>query len=428
MARLSERARGRLIVGGGLFLVVILAAAVVLSELAKRRADAKEAEVIKVETRDVEEQGSTAKDILNGFAIGQVLDKPQPRSTGRQTPATGASGEPVFVLADQTKDAAAVEPEENPFLAAQDEIDKLRARELVDAYVKRRDLRIAADEGSLSIETSGSAFGGGTSGDGAARNGIQQLASAIGGGVPSQSTGAGRTSGIGAGQGSLSGRSTTDIPVNGPTQAQSQSSVATVVGYAQNPPYAPLSRYELKKGSVIPAVLLTELVSDNPGIAIGQTTLPVFDTVTGRHELIPAGSKLHGRYGSDVSFGTERIGVVWTHLVFPDGRTLNLENAQGAGPNGASGLKDQVDTRFWETVGVALLTSVIGVGVEVLSPPRSDEERLADELRRGLGQNVGGALDEYVRKQANLAPRITIRTGARFNVIVENDFIVPPVR
>lgn len=434
MARVSERARARLMVGGGLAVVVILAGAVTLSELSSRRASEREKEGIQTETRDVEERAGTAEDLLNGVRRGQVLEAPAVIAPRRPAPRATTDGDTVFVRADEASTEPVIETEPDPFLVAQNEITKLRAQELVDDYIKRRDQRIAADEGTLAVNA-GASLGGGVDasssvGSQSAGGSLQRLASALGAtGVPTAAAGntaiAGNTAdNDGAGAAVVSAGSTSNSGASG----AGSGSVASVSGYAQNPPLAALSPYEIKKGSVIPAVLLTELVSDNPGIAIGQTTLPVFDSVTGRHELIPAGSKLHGRYGSDVSFGTERIGVVWTHLLFPDGRTLNLEDAQGAGANGASGLKDQVDTRFWETVGLALLTSVIGVGVELISPERSDEERLADEVRRGLGQNVGSALDDYVRRQADLAPRITIRSGARFNVLVENDFIVPPVR
>lgn len=425
MSRVSERARGRLLVGGGLLAVFALAGGVILSELSSRRAKERADEGIRVETRDVEERAATAEDLLNGVERGRVLERPlgPPEPAARLT----ADGATVFVPPAETGGPVEVATEPDPFLVAQNEIAQLRAQELVDDYIKRRELRIAADEGSLAVNAGVTNGNGnrGSGGDTVGGGGLQQLAAALegaqaGGGL---ANGGLPSSGIGPG---LNGGRVNPQQVSG--NGEAETTVASVSGYAQNPPLPPLSPYEVKKGSVIPAVLLTELVSDNPGIAIGQTTLPVFDSVTGRHELIPAGSKLHGRYGSDVSFGTERIGVVWTHLIFPDGRTLNLENAQGAGSNGASGLKDQVDTRFWETVGVALLTSFIGVGVELISPERSDEERLADEVRRGLGQNVGSALDDYVRRQADLAPRITIRAGARFNVLVENDFIVPPAR
>src|SRR3954464_11304402 len=86
----------------------------------------------------------------------------------------------------------------------------------------------------------------------------------------------------------------------------------------------PLSPYELKKGSVIPATMITGVNSDLPGRMIAQVNQNVYDSATGRYLLIPQGSRLFGRYDANVTYGQERVLVVWTDLTFPDGSTLHL--------------------------------------------------------------------------------------------------------
>ena len=72
-------------------------------------------------------------------------------------------------------------------------------------------------------------------------------------------------------------------------------------------------------GTIIPASLITGLNSDLPGQAIGQVTENVFDTPTGQHLLIPQGTKLLGRYDSEIDAGQSCALVVWNRLVLPDG-------------------------------------------------------------------------------------------------------------
>jgi type IV secretion system protein VirB10 len=72
----------------------------------------------------------------------------------------------------------------------------------------------------------------------------------------------------------------------------------------------PVSPWQVMAGTVIPAVLLTGINSDLPGQVIGQVTEPVYDTVTGRHVLIPQGAKLIGRYDNVIAFGQSRALVV----------------------------------------------------------------------------------------------------------------------
>ena len=64
---------------------------------------------------------------------------------------------------------------------------------------------------------------------------------------------------------------------------------------------APRSPYELRAGFVVPATLISGINSDLPGQIIGQVAQNVYDTPTGRHLLIPQGSRLVGAYESNLA-------------------------------------------------------------------------------------------------------------------------------
>src|SRR5690606_27488641 len=52
---------------------------------------------------------------------------------------------------------------------------------------------------------------------------------------------------------------------------------------------SPRSKYELMAGSIVPGLMLTGINSDLPGNIVGQVSQNIFDTVTGRHLLLPQG-------------------------------------------------------------------------------------------------------------------------------------------
>jgi type IV secretion system protein VirB10 len=108
-----------------------------------------------------------------------------------------------------------------------------------------------------------------------------------------------------------------------------------------------VSRYTLQAGSVIPAKLITGIRSDLPGQVTAQVTENVHDSPTGKYLLIPQGSKLMGAYDSQVSYGHNRLLLVWTRLIIPNGRSVVLERQPGADPQGFSGLEDEVD-QHWD--------------------------------------------------------------------------------
>src|SRR3546814_20037510 len=60
-------------------------------------------------------------------------------------------------------------------------------------------------------------------------------------------------------------------------------------------------------GTVIAGALVTGIKSDLPGDVIGTVTEPVYDTATGKFLLIPQGSRILGRYNSQVSYGQSRV-------------------------------------------------------------------------------------------------------------------------
>jgi type IV secretion system protein TrbI len=86
----------------------------------------------------------------------------------------------------------------------------------------------------------------------------------------------------------------------------------------------PASRFVVQAGAVIPAALITGIRSDLPGQVTAQVTEHVYDSPTGRYLLIPQGAKLIGLYDSQISFGQDRLLLVWTRLIMPNGRSIYL--------------------------------------------------------------------------------------------------------
>ena len=127
----------------------------------------------------------------------------------------------------------------------------------------------------------------------------------------------------------------------------------------------PVSRYVVQAGSVIAAALITGMRSDLPGEVTAQVTENVYDSPTGRYLLIPQGSKLLGTYDSQVAFGQNRLLLVWTRLMLPNGRSIVLERQPGADPQGFIGLEDGVDQHWDRLFMGAVLSTVIGIGAEL---------------------------------------------------------------
>jgi len=200
------------------------------------------------------------------------------------------------------------------------------------------------------------------------------------------------------------------------------------LGYLPNQMVPQLSPYELKRGSVIPATMMTGLNSDLPGRISAQVSQNVYDSATGYRLLIPQGAKLFGRYDSKVSFGQERVLVVWTDLIFPNGSTLQIGGMSGTDAEGYGGFKDKVDRHFWRTFGSAALVAIIGTGIDMSMPESSTlatQDTASDAARRNFAESFGRVTEQTISKNLNVQPTVRIRPGYKFNVLVDQDIVFP---
>ncbi|MAA99373.1 MAG: conjugal transfer protein TrbI [Stappia sp.] len=201
------------------------------------------------------------------------------------------------------------------------------------------------------------------------------------------------------------------------------------LGYLPNPVVPQVSPFELKRGSVIPATLITGINSDLPGRITAQVSQNVYDSATGRRLLIPQGAKLFGRYDSEVTFGQNRVLVVWTDIIFPNGSTLQIGGMAGTDGAGYGGFHDQVDNHYLRTFGSAILVALIGAGTEMLLPDDNSTsttmDSASDAARRSFAETFGQISEQTVSKNLNVQPTLEIRPGYRFNILVDQDIIFP---
>jgi len=200
------------------------------------------------------------------------------------------------------------------------------------------------------------------------------------------------------------------------------------LGYLPNRVVPRQSLYELKRGSVIPATLITGINSDLPGRISAQVSQNVYDSATGHRLLIPQGAKLFGRYDSKVSFGQNRVLVVWTDLVLPNGSTLQIGGMAGTDARGYGGFRDKVDRKWLQTFGSAVLIALIGTGIDMAVPQSSTlatQDTASDAVRRNFAESFGRTAEQTIQRNMNVQPTLEIRPGYKFNVLVDQDMVFP---
>jgi len=152
----------------------------------------------------------------------------------------------------------------------------------------------------------------------------------------------------------------------------------------------------------------------------------VHDTATGKYLLIPQGSRMVGVYDSQITYAQNRLQVIWTRIIYPDGSSINLDGMMGQDIQGMAGFHDQVDNHYKRLIGSALLTSAFAAGIELsqrqnaflLTTPTAGQTASA-----AVGQQLGELGSEITRKNLSIQPTIKVPVGYRFNVRVNRDIL-----
>ncbi|WP_369062953.1 TrbI/VirB10 family protein [Burkholderia gladioli] len=190
---------------------------------------------------------------------------------------------------------------------------------------------------------------------------------------------------------------------------------------------APASPYMVMAGTIIPAALVTGINSDLPGEIIAEVTQPVYDTATDHYLLIPQGSRLIGRYDSQVAFGQQRVLLVWLRLVLPDTSSIALDKLPGIDPAGYAGWEDGVDWHWGRVLTGAVLSTMLGVGSELaVSNQGSANGNTVIALRDSSQDTANQVGQEITRRDLSIQPTLTVRPGFQVNVMVNKDLVLRP--
>lgn len=188
----------------------------------------------------------------------------------------------------------------------------------------------------------------------------------------------------------------------------------------------PISKYEIKGGGIIPGVMLTGINSDLPGTMTANVREDIYDTVTGRILLIPKGTRVIGKYSSSISFGQSRVLVVWQRLIFPNGKSINLENFEGADMSGYSGLVGTVDNHTLKLFQGVILSSILGAAAGIIDDNGNNNNSWRNNAGRGAGEEIVTIGEAIASRFLAVQPTIKIAPGSRFNIMVNSDLVLEP--
>ena len=195
-------------------------------------------------------------------------------------------------------------------------------------------------------------------------------------------------------------------------------------------PTRPLSPYVVQAGTFIQARLLNGVTSFSGGALVGMVAANVYDSVTQHTLLIPAGSKLLGTFAAGAVAGQNRIAVIWTRLIFPNGDSVLLNNFAGTSESGAPALNANVDAHTGALIVPTLLVSLLEAGATLSqggTPQAAYGTSGAQTPAQAIGQSLAQQLDKLGMNITSaalaIAPTLSIAPAEPFNIEVASDMV-----
>ena len=176
--------------------------------------------------------------------------------------------------------------------------------------------------------------------------------------------------------------------------------------------------HTVMQGTLIEASLETAISTDLAGNVSAIVSHDVWSFDMSR-VVVPRGSRLFGRYDSDVDAGQRRVLIAWDRLVTTDGQSVELA-AYGTDRVGRSGIPGRVRNHFLQRFGTAALISLIGA-VPTVAAAKYDGNQVASDTAEDVGNDLGDAVNEVMADYLSIPPTISVNQGAVVMIRVDAD-------
>lgn len=160
----------------------------------------------------------------------------------------------------------------------------------------------------------------------------------------------------------------------------------------------------------IPALIVQDVQSELGGKVVAQIERNVYGA-HGRFVLIPAGSRAVGYYQPLKKAGQTRIQIRWFRVITPDGINISFQNpAEMADAMGRAGITGDVDNKYFEKYGAALLISTLNAaGAMSIEVDNLAQAIILENYGTELSRVTGRILEENI----DIAPTVSIPAGSR---------------
>lgn len=211
--------------------------------------------------------------------------------------------------------------------------------------------------------------------------------------------------------------------------AASKTGAAAASGiYEATKPMDPPDRLLVSQGTLLPAQLMSAIDTRNAGQVTAIVSRTIYDSFSHSVPLIPQGSKLIGSYNSTVSAGTSRLAMAFTRIILPNGRAINIANANVASQDGTIGIKGKYHSNLLRMVGPAFAVAALGQWVDTVVT-KDEAAEAAAEASGNTYYSKGSVIEQTMptitsaiqQRYSDAKPYMTLKPGQDIRLVLSQD-------
>jgi type IV secretion system protein VirB10 len=175
----------------------------------------------------------------------------------------------------------------------------------------------------------------------------------------------------------------------------------------------------LYQDQFIPGILQNDINSDIPGKVLIRVTRDVQDRLLSGVILIPQFSTLVGTQEGKTQYGDERLNVMITQIIYPDGTVIGIAKAPIGDATGATGLEAIVNNHIPKLLLAVGISAILNIGAQAAAGTPSNGQYYqnpAQQAAQNIGQDVQRNAEKIVDRQLRKNPTLTKKAGAEVSV------------
>jgi len=181
--------------------------------------------------------------------------------------------------------------------------------------------------------------------------------------------------------------------------------------------------FVLFEGTTLDTALMNRLEGEFAGPVKVMVTNPVYSEDR-QHVLIPEGTFILGEVQKVSGLGQKRLAVIFHRMLMPDGYSVDLDQFHGLDQAGETGLKDKVNSHYFQIFGTSIALGIIAGAAESTTNAGLNASG-SDLWRQGVGSSLSQSSANVLDRFINGPPTLTIREGHRIKVYLTQDLLLP---